>query len=73
MTGPRRSQEVRHPAARLGCRDCEGTGMVVAREGELAVARVCACVGECPQCKGSGLVAVSDAFRAPRRRWIFGR
>lgn len=43
---------------------------MVARDGERAVARACSCVGECPQCRGTGLVAVSDALRAPRRRCV---
>lgn len=69
-TSPRRSQELRHPAARLGCRECGGEGFVVGREGERAVATLCTCVGPCPQCGGTGLVAMSDAFRAPRRRCV---
>ncbi|MCA9492039.1 MAG: ATP-binding protein [Myxococcales bacterium] len=61
-------RELRHPAARPGCRDCGGLGLVVARQDELAVARACACVGVCPLCQGTGLVASGESFRAPRRR-----
>lgn len=38
--------------------------------GERAVARTCACVTTCPECGGTGLVAVSTEFRAPRRRCV---
>jgi DNA replication protein DnaC len=57
-----------HPGANPGCRFCGGEGFVVGRAGERAVAEACSCVGVCPVCRGSGLVALSDAFRAPRRR-----
>lgn len=40
------------------------------REEEWAKARLCACVGPCPICRGTGLVATSDDFRAPRKRCI---
>ncbi|MEQ1569083.1 MAG: ATP-binding protein [Myxococcota bacterium] len=63
-------QTLRHPGARPDCRECGGEGFVIAREGEYAVARPCACVQGCPVCHGTGLVAVSDAFRAPRRRCL---
>jgi DNA replication protein DnaC len=63
------ARELLHPAARQGCRECGGLGLVVVRQGEHAVARPCPCLQQpCPQCRGSGLVAASDAFRAPRRR-----
>ncbi|MEZ4241414.1 MAG: AFG1/ZapE family ATPase [Myxococcota bacterium] len=64
------STELRHPAARPGCPDCGGDGVVVVPAGEIARAARCACVGVCPYCKDTGLVAVSEALRAPRRRCV---
>lgn len=57
-----------HPGADPQCRECDGTGLTVVRDGEKAVARPCACVKRCPRCGGTGLIADSEAFRAPRRR-----
>jgi len=62
------STVLRHPGAEPDCRFCGGEGFVVARDAELTVAQFCSCVGRCPECGGTGLVAVSPAFRAPRRR-----
>lgn len=57
-----------HPGAKKGCRTCHGRGLRVVRDGALAVAVPCTCVGPCPLCAGSGFVAVGEGFRAPRRR-----
>lgn len=57
-----------HPGADPQCRRCGGLGLDVVRADERAVARPCDCVRPCPLCRGTGLVAESDAFRAPRRR-----
>jgi DNA replication protein DnaC len=57
-----------HPGADPNCRSCGGMGLCVVRDGEHAVARPCRCVRTCPKCQGTGLVADSAEFRAPRRR-----
>lgn len=62
------TEELFHPGARRRCRSCHGRGISVSRDGALAVAVPCSCVGECPTCGGSGFVAVGEGFRAPRTR-----
>ncbi len=62
---PRR---LRHPGADANCDLCAGRGYGASRDGELAVATVCPCVGRCPRCVGTGFVAASTEHRAPRRR-----
>jgi DNA replication protein DnaC len=62
------TEVLRHPGARPRCTVCHGLGLQVVREGELAKARPCRCVGACPLCAGSGFVAVGTGFRAPRKR-----
>jgi DNA replication protein DnaC len=57
-----------HPAIDARCPRCEGQGYVVRREGELALAVRCACVGACPHCRDTGWVASGTGFRAPRKR-----
>lgn len=64
----RNQNDLRHPGAVPGCESCNGEGWVVARDGERAVARPCACVSVCPSCGGTGFVAVSEEFRAARKR-----
>jgi len=45
-----------------------GLGSVVVPDGEVARAAPCECTSTCPLCHGTGFVAQSDAFRAPRAR-----
>jgi DNA replication protein DnaC len=68
--GSRTPTELRHPGATPDCPECQGSGIAIVRDGELAVARPCRCRRTCPLCKGTGLVAMSDAYRARRRRCV---
>lgn len=62
-----------HPGARADCGDCHGEGYCVAPVEATAQAHICSCVSTCPFCKGTGFVAVSDAFRARRKRCLCQR
>jgi len=57
-----------HPAVDRACARCNGSGYRVTREGELALASLCGCVGPCPHCRDTGFVAVSEDRRARRSR-----
>jgi DNA replication protein DnaC len=46
-----------HPAIDLDCRQCRGLGAVILRDGEVAVATRCDCVGRCPACNDGGWIA----------------
>ncbi len=59
---------VPHPAVDPSCTTCGGHSYVVERQGELAMARACSCIGACPQCKDTGWVADGDDWRAARKR-----
>jgi len=61
---------VAHPGTRAGCPECRGRGLVVGREGPLARAELCSCVGTCPRCQGTGFVGDPRDRRAPRRRCV---
>jgi DNA replication protein DnaC len=51
------------------CPDCRGAGVVVRRDGEVARAARCACVGRCPICRDSGWAPVApDGDRWTRRQ-----
>jgi len=50
------------------CPICRGERFLVRPGAHTAEAEVCACVGRCRACRGTGFVAVSDDPRAPRRR-----
>lgn len=43
-----------HPGIDPACEKCKGEGYVVVRDGEVAGARACVCVRECPICRGDG-------------------
>ena len=70
MAASRTPTELRHPGARQDCPRCAGTGTEVGPRSERAFAEPCACVGQCPVCRDSGLIATSDAFRARRKRCV---
>lgn len=58
--------ELPPPAApRPDCPDCRGRGLRFVREGELARAVPCACIGPCPRCQDTFLVR-TDAGGAQR-------
>ncbi len=63
-------QQAQHPGASPSCGQCHGLGGVVVPEGEVAVVKPCECLQPCPYCKGTGFVATSDRFRAPRQRCV---
>ena len=63
-----RSRTLKHPGAKSDCRTCNGLGSVVVPDGEVARAAPCDCLERCPLCKGTGFVASSDQYRAPRAR-----
>ena len=54
--------------SKLRCPDPHCEGYKVERVGERAVARLCECLSECPSCKGTGFIQVSNEFRAPMKR-----
>jgi len=63
-----RERQVKHPGAQPDCRMCNGLGSVLVPQGEVTATAPCDCVQPCPRCKGTGFVAQSAAFRAPRVR-----
>ncbi|HHO54543.1 MAG TPA: cell division protein ZapE [Deltaproteobacteria bacterium] len=70
MAHSRAPTELRHPGADRDCPRCKGTGTRIARSGEVAIAISCDCLSVCPSCRGTGLVAISNAFRARHRRCV---
>lgn len=57
-----------HPGTDPQCKSCLGEGYLVERDGERALARPCVCSEQCPQCRDTGWIAVSDERRARRSR-----
>lgn len=57
-----------HPHIDARCAKCLGSGYLIGREGEVAHATKCTCVGVCPTCKDTGWLATEKTFRAPRKR-----
>jgi DNA replication protein DnaC len=62
-----------HPAIEPHCPRCHGLGAVVVKDGEVARAERCTCVGSCPLCKDTGWVASETGRRARRQRCTCGR
>lgn len=70
MAASRTPTELRHPGAQTNCPRCTGTGTEVDRLGEYAYAKPCACVELCPVCRGAGMIATADSYRARRKRCL---
>ncbi|MEZ4321192.1 MAG: ATP-binding protein [Myxococcota bacterium] len=57
-----------HPGSDPDCPHCGGLGAVVVRDGELALARPCSCVGVCPVCRDTHWVKSGEGPMARRAR-----